>query len=138
MALHSPTSAIIFNALIIVGLIPLALRGVRYKPSRCDAVAVADTSHHTVRRPRRAADRYRRCGAQQRQHLLNVAAQVFEPAVCTQPVPAFTRRPRTYCTTWCARRAPHLRRKGLLPGGPGLLFPQRHEQRLGPPKTRRL
>ncbi len=37
MALHSPksaiTSAIIFNALIIVALIPLALRGVRYTPS---------------------------------------------------------------------------------------------------------
>ncbi|WP_037908314.1 potassium-transporting ATPase subunit KdpB [Actinacidiphila yeochonensis] len=37
MGLHSPTSAItsaiIFNALIIVALIPLALRGVRYKPS---------------------------------------------------------------------------------------------------------
>jgi K+-transporting ATPase ATPase B chain len=37
MRLHSPTSAItsaiVFNALIIVVLIPLALRGVRYKPS---------------------------------------------------------------------------------------------------------
>jgi K+-transporting ATPase ATPase B chain len=37
MKLHSPTSAIssaiIFNALIIIALIPLALRGVRYKPS---------------------------------------------------------------------------------------------------------
>jgi K+-transporting ATPase ATPase B chain len=37
MALHSPSSAIlsavIFNALIIVVLIPLALRGVRYRPS---------------------------------------------------------------------------------------------------------
>ena len=37
MKLHSPdsaiASAIIFNALIIVALIPLALRGVRYKPS---------------------------------------------------------------------------------------------------------
>ena len=36
MRLHSPTSAIlsavIFNALIIVALIPLALRGVNYKP----------------------------------------------------------------------------------------------------------
>ncbi len=36
MRLHSPTSAItsaiIFNALIIVALIPLALRGVRYRP----------------------------------------------------------------------------------------------------------
>nr|WP_246281608.1 potassium-transporting ATPase subunit KdpB [Fodinicola acaciae] len=37
MRLHSPTSAIvsaiIFNALIIVALIPLSLRGVRYKPA---------------------------------------------------------------------------------------------------------
>ena len=37
MALHSPESAIlsavIFNALVIVALIPLALRGVRYRPS---------------------------------------------------------------------------------------------------------
>jgi len=37
MDLHSPesaiTSAIIFNALIIIALIPLALRGVRYRPS---------------------------------------------------------------------------------------------------------
>jgi K+-transporting ATPase ATPase B chain len=37
MHLHSPqsaiTSAIIFNALIIIALIPLALRGVRYKPA---------------------------------------------------------------------------------------------------------
>jgi len=37
MRLHSPTSAIlsavIFNALVIIALIPLALRGVRYVPS---------------------------------------------------------------------------------------------------------
>ena len=37
MRLHSPGSAIlsavIFNALVIVALIPLALRGVRYRPS---------------------------------------------------------------------------------------------------------
>ncbi|WP_246470026.1 potassium-transporting ATPase subunit KdpB [Streptomyces olivoverticillatus] len=37
MGLHSPTSAIasaiVFNALVIVALIPLALRGVRYAPS---------------------------------------------------------------------------------------------------------
>jgi K+-transporting ATPase ATPase B chain len=36
MKLHNPESAIlsavIFNALIIIGLIPLALRGVRYRP----------------------------------------------------------------------------------------------------------
>jgi K+-transporting ATPase ATPase B chain len=42
MALYSPksaiTSAIIFNALIIVALIPLALRGVRYRPSSAAAL----------------------------------------------------------------------------------------------------
>ena len=42
MHLHSPksaiTSAIVFNALIIVGLIPLALRGVRYRPSSARAL----------------------------------------------------------------------------------------------------
>ncbi|MBV9856746.1 MAG: potassium-transporting ATPase subunit KdpB [Streptosporangiaceae bacterium] len=42
MGLHSPTSAItsaiIFNALIIIALIPLALRGVRYRPSSASAL----------------------------------------------------------------------------------------------------
>jgi K+-transporting ATPase ATPase B chain len=42
MHLHSPQSAIlsavIFNALIIVALIPLALRGVRYRPSSAQAL----------------------------------------------------------------------------------------------------
>jgi K+-transporting ATPase ATPase B chain len=42
MGLHSPesaiVSAIVFNALIIVVLVPLALRGVRYKPSSASAM----------------------------------------------------------------------------------------------------
>ena len=42
MKLHSPdsaiASAIIFNALVIIALIPLALRGVRYKPSSASAM----------------------------------------------------------------------------------------------------
>jgi K+-transporting ATPase ATPase B chain len=42
MGLDSPESAIlsavIFNALIIIALIPLALRGVRYKPSNASAM----------------------------------------------------------------------------------------------------
>jgi K+-transporting ATPase ATPase B chain len=42
MRLHSPQSAIlsavIFNAIIIVALIPLALRGVRYRPSSASAM----------------------------------------------------------------------------------------------------
>ncbi|MBD0738215.1 potassium-transporting ATPase subunit KdpB [Streptomyces sp. CBMA29] len=42
MGLHSPqsaiASAIIFNALIIIALIPLALRGVRYRPSSAAAL----------------------------------------------------------------------------------------------------
>jgi K+-transporting ATPase ATPase B chain len=42
MHLHNPESAIlsavIFNALIIVALIPLALRGVRYRPMSAAAL----------------------------------------------------------------------------------------------------
>jgi K+-transporting ATPase ATPase B chain len=42
MRLHSPESAIlsavIFNALIIIALIPLALRGVKYRPASAAAV----------------------------------------------------------------------------------------------------
>ena len=42
MGLHSPESAVlsavIFNALIIVALIPLALRGVRYRPAPAGAM----------------------------------------------------------------------------------------------------
>jgi K+-transporting ATPase ATPase B chain len=42
MGLHSPASAIlsavIFNALVIVALVPLALRGVRYTPSSAGAM----------------------------------------------------------------------------------------------------
>jgi K+-transporting ATPase ATPase B chain len=42
MHLHSPASAIlasvIFNALIIIALIPLALRGVRYRPASAAVV----------------------------------------------------------------------------------------------------
>src|SRR4029079_18198856 len=37
MGLHSPTtavlSAVIFNALVIIALIPLALRGIQYRPA---------------------------------------------------------------------------------------------------------
>ena len=42
MGLHSPRSAVlsavIFNALIIIALIPLALRGVRFRPSGAAAI----------------------------------------------------------------------------------------------------
>jgi K+-transporting ATPase ATPase B chain len=42
MGLHSPTtavlSAVIFNALIIVALIPLALRGIQYRPAPAPAL----------------------------------------------------------------------------------------------------
>ncbi|MFF4409364.1 potassium-transporting ATPase subunit KdpB [Streptomyces sp. NPDC001404] len=52
MGLHSPTSAIasaiIFNALIIVALIPLALRGVRYAPSSAHALLRRNLSLYGV------------------------------------------------------------------------------------------
>ncbi|PBC71166.1 K+-transporting ATPase ATPase B chain [Streptomyces sp. TLI_235] len=42
MGLHGPesaiTSAIVFNALVIIGLIPLALRGVKYRPSNASSL----------------------------------------------------------------------------------------------------
>jgi K+-transporting ATPase ATPase B chain len=42
MALHSPTtailSAVVFNALVLVALLPLALRGVRYRPAGAAAL----------------------------------------------------------------------------------------------------
>jgi K+-transporting ATPase ATPase B chain len=42
LQLHSPhtavLSAVIFNALVIIALIPLALRGVRYRPSTASAL----------------------------------------------------------------------------------------------------
>lgn len=42
MGLHSPASAVLsavmFNALVIIALIPLALRGVRYRPGSASAV----------------------------------------------------------------------------------------------------
>ena len=42
MKLHSPTSAVlsavIFNALVIVALIPLALRGVRWRPTSAASI----------------------------------------------------------------------------------------------------
>ena len=52
MRLHSPDSAIlarvIFNALIIIALIPLALRGVRYRPAgaalSCAAISSSTAS----------------------------------------------------------------------------------------------
>jgi len=42
MKLHSPESAVlsavIFNALVIVALIPLALRGVKFRPASAEAI----------------------------------------------------------------------------------------------------
>ena len=53
--LHSPqsaiASAIIFNALIIIALIPLALRGVRYKPSSASAMLRRNLLDLRRRRP---------------------------------------------------------------------------------------
>ncbi len=52
MRLHSPTSAVlsavIFNALVIVALIPLALRGVRWRPSSALAILRRNVSIYAV------------------------------------------------------------------------------------------
>ena len=61
MHLHSPASAIlsavIFNALVIVALLPLALRGVRYRPSSAAAHAPPQPADLRPRRPDRAVRR---------------------------------------------------------------------------------
>ena len=51
-------SAIIFNALIIVALIPLALRGVQYRPSGAGGAAAAQPADLWPGRPRRAVRRH--------------------------------------------------------------------------------
>jgi K+-transporting ATPase ATPase B chain len=52
MGLHSPQSAIlsavIFNALIIVALIPLALRGVRYRPGGANSVLLRNAAIYGI------------------------------------------------------------------------------------------
>jgi potassium-transporting ATPase ATP-binding subunit len=52
MRLHSPESAIlsavIFNALVIVALIPLALRGVRYRPAAASAMLTRNLSLYGI------------------------------------------------------------------------------------------
>ena len=62
MRLSSPESAIlsavIFNALIIIGLIPLALRGVRYTPASAGVDAAAQPRHLRPRRHHRAVHRH--------------------------------------------------------------------------------
>ena len=52
MGLHSPASAVlsavIFNALVIVALIPLALRGVRFRPTSAAAILRRNVSMYGV------------------------------------------------------------------------------------------
>ena len=51
-------SAVIFNAIIIVFLIPLALKGVKYRPHAGDATAAAEPAGLRRRRPDRAVHRH--------------------------------------------------------------------------------
>ncbi len=64
-ALVSPESAIVsavvFNALIIVALIPLALRGVRYRPSSASDAAAPQPARLRRRRPDRSVRRASSC-----------------------------------------------------------------------------
>jgi hypothetical protein len=50
-------SAIIFNAIIIPMLVPLALRGVRYRPGRRHGAAATQPAHLRPRRPDRTVHR---------------------------------------------------------------------------------
>ena len=96
MGLHSPqsaiASAIIFNALIIVALIPLALRGVRYRPSSAAAHAAPQPVDLRRRRPDRPVRRHQ---AHRPDHPVHPRIQVIphEPSPCTR-APAHRRAAR--------------------------------------------
>ncbi|PIM72691.1 hypothetical protein CTU88_11265 [Streptomyces sp. JV178] len=65
--------------------------------------------------------------------LLRRLAPVADPGhclVCMQRCPDSGRRTREFCSPWCRSRAQTLRNRGLLPGGPALLFPRPRKERL--------
>ncbi|PIM66169.1 hypothetical protein CTU88_44510, partial [Streptomyces sp. JV178] len=65
--------------------------------------------------------------------LLRGLAAVADPGhclVCMQRCPDSGRRTREFCSPWCRSRAQTLRNRGLLPGGPALLFPRPRKERL--------
>ena len=72
MALHSPKSAIlsaiIFNALVIVALIPLALRGASYTPSSASQMLRRNLVDVRPRRARRAVPRHQADRPRRRPH----------------------------------------------------------------------
>ena len=61
MGLHTPQSAVlsavIFNALIIIALVPLALRGVRYRPLGASSSAALESADLRRGRNHRALHR---------------------------------------------------------------------------------
>ena len=90
MGLASPQSAIlsaiIFNALIIVALIPLALRGVRYRPSGAAALLRRNLLDLRPGRRRRAVRRHqahrpRRLGARPRLKEASMLLRELRPAL---------------------------------------------------------
>ncbi|MEU0646070.1 hypothetical protein [Streptomyces umbrinus] len=67
------------------------------------------------------------------ERLVSVAAPGHCP-VCTGRCPESGGRRREFCSPWCRSRAQTLRNKGLLPGGPVLLFPRPRKQHLEMPE----
>ena len=87
MRLHSPTSAIlsavIFNAIIIVALIPLALRGVRYTPvaarRRCCAATCGSTAS-AASSPRSSASSSSTCSSSSSQGSRDASTRPGSPS----------------------------------------------------------
>ena len=104
MRLHSPTSAIlsavIFNALIIVALIPLALRGVRYTPASAAAMLRRNLWIYGARRHHRAVRRHQahrpHHPIHSRDHVMQANSCVFQAGslphlggtACARPSPS--------------------------------------------------
>ena len=94
MHLASPSSAIlsavIFNALIIVFLIPLALKGVKYRPRRRGRAAAPQPADLRPRRPDRAVRRHQadrpdagrlRISPEERSHQGHAMTAIIRPAL---------------------------------------------------------
>ena len=103
MGLSSPDSAIlsavIFNALIIVALIPLALRGVQYRPSSAPPMLRRNLLDLRPRRPGRAVHRHQ---AHRPRHLPHPRTQVIPWPSLRQLVAAAQGAARPHRAARCA------------------------------------
>ena len=129
MRLHSPTSAIlsavIFNALIIIALIPLALRGVRYRPAGAAAILRRNFVLYGIGRGHRPLhrDQAPRCNPRPPSPGLIMIAQTptsryrVDAAVLRHHRPGLSRGGNGHCPARLPEASERLDRHGQRPRG---------------------